>query len=72
MVRLIDLSDAERDHIMAKELPSFETRPWVEGPSLAELADEMAKRDVVFLGEEHGNAVGHLQQMQIVYHSLVH
>ena len=36
MVRLIDLSDAERDHIMAKELPSFETRPWVEGPSLAE------------------------------------
>ena len=36
MVRLIDLSDAERDHIMAKELPSFETRPWVTGPSLAE------------------------------------
>ena len=36
MVRLSDLSDAERDHIMAKELPSFAARPWVEGPPLAE------------------------------------
>ena len=36
MVRLADLSDAEREHIMAKELPSFETRPWVEGPPLFE------------------------------------
>lgn len=36
MVRLSDLSAAERDHIMAKELPSFATRPWVDGPPLAE------------------------------------
>ena len=36
MVRLSDLSDAERDHIMAKELPSFAARPWVEGPPRAE------------------------------------
>ena len=35
MVRLRDLSDAERDHIMAKELPSFDVQPWVEGPPLA-------------------------------------
>ncbi len=36
MVRLSDLSDAERTHIMAKELPSYADRPWVEGPPLAE------------------------------------
>jgi len=36
MVRLRDLSDAERDHIMAKELPTFDSEPWVEGPPLAE------------------------------------
>ncbi len=36
MVRLSDLSAAEREHIMAKELPAFDARPWVEGPPLAE------------------------------------
>ncbi len=36
MVRLRDLSDAERDHIMAKELPTYDAEPWVEGPPLAE------------------------------------
>lgn len=36
MVRLQDLSDAEREHIMAKELPTFDERPWVEGPPLSE------------------------------------
>ncbi|MEM7140758.1 MAG: glycine/sarcosine/betaine reductase selenoprotein B family protein [Actinomycetota bacterium] len=36
MVRLSDLSDAERGHIMAKELPAYEARPWVDGPPLAE------------------------------------
>lgn len=36
MVRLRDLSDAERDHIMAKDLPTFAATPWVEGPALAE------------------------------------
>ena len=36
MVRLKDLSDAERDHIMAKELPSYDAMPWVEGPPLDE------------------------------------
>lgn len=36
MVRLSDLSDAERDHIMAKPLPVFDRQPWVVGPPLAE------------------------------------
>lgn len=36
MVRLSDLSDAERQHIMAKELPEFDSRPWVDGPPLAQ------------------------------------
>ncbi len=34
MVRLRDLSEAEREHIMAKELPRFDSQPWVEGPPL--------------------------------------
>lgn len=36
MVRLHDLSDAEREHIMAKPLPSFDERPWVEARPLTE------------------------------------
>lgn len=36
MVRLSDLSDAERTHITAKELPTFGSEPWVDGPPLAE------------------------------------
>lgn len=36
MARLRDLSDAERDHIMGKELPSYDVTPFVEGPPLAE------------------------------------
>jgi D-proline reductase (dithiol) PrdB len=36
MVRLSDLSDAERTHIMAKELPTFGSEPWVDGPPLSE------------------------------------
>ena len=36
MVRLSDLSVAEREHIMAKELPHFDEHPWAEGPPLAE------------------------------------
>lgn len=36
MVRLSDLSEAERQHIMAKELPSYDSAPWVDGPPLAE------------------------------------
>ena len=36
MVRLSDLSDAERTHIMTKELPTFGSEPWVDGPPLAE------------------------------------
>ena len=34
MVQLNDLSTAERDHIMGKELPVYDTSPWVEGPPL--------------------------------------
>ena len=36
MVRLGDLSAAERDHIMGKELPTYDDVPWVEGPPLAD------------------------------------
>lgn len=36
MVRLSELSAAERDHIMAKELPSYDSTPWVDGPRLPE------------------------------------
>ena len=36
MVRLQDLSEVERDDIMAKDLPVFEDEPWVEGPLLPE------------------------------------
>jgi len=36
MVRLNDISALERDHILEKALPTYESRPWVEGPPLAE------------------------------------
>jgi len=36
MVRLADLEEWEREHILAKELPVYETTPWVEGGLLAE------------------------------------
>ena len=36
MVRLSDLSGVEREHIMAKELPSYGSTPWVAGPPLTE------------------------------------
>ncbi|MDZ7676684.1 MAG: glycine/sarcosine/betaine reductase selenoprotein B family protein [Acidimicrobiales bacterium] len=36
MVRLQDLSDAEREHIMGKALPSFAETPFVHGPPLSE------------------------------------
>jgi D-proline reductase (dithiol) PrdB len=36
MVRLQDLSDAEREHIMSKELPSYDSTPFVQGPPLAD------------------------------------
>lgn len=36
MVRLADLSAAEREHLRAKDLPRYDATPWVEGPPLAE------------------------------------
>lgn len=36
MVRLADLEEWEREHILAKELPVYDTSPWVKGPPLAE------------------------------------
>lgn len=36
MVRLRELSTAERDHIMGKELPAYDSTPWVDGPPLDE------------------------------------
>jgi len=36
MVRLRDLSDAERRHIMAKELPSYDSSPFIGGLPLIE------------------------------------
>lgn len=34
MVRLADLEPWEREHLLAKELPTYEDMPWVEGPPL--------------------------------------
>ncbi|PON16300.1 selenoprotein B glycine/betaine/sarcosine/D-proline reductase [Candidatus Entotheonella serta] len=36
MVRLIDLPDYEREHLLSKSFPPFQTQPWVTGPALAE------------------------------------
>lgn len=36
MVRLADLPAVEREHLLGKACDPFETRPWVEGPPLAE------------------------------------
>ena len=30
VVRLSEISEMERDHILAKELPVYESRPWAE------------------------------------------
>jgi D-proline reductase (dithiol) PrdB len=35
MVRLSDLSEVERTHIMAKACEPFATQPWVDGPLLS-------------------------------------
>ena len=34
MVRLADLEPWEREHLLAKALPTYDTTPWVEGPPL--------------------------------------
>lgn len=36
MVRLEKLSDGEREHLENLNCPTFETQPWVKGPSLNE------------------------------------
>ena len=36
MVRLNDISEAERAHLLAKDIPRYATTPWVEGPPLAQ------------------------------------
>ena len=36
MVRLRDLPENERAHLMERELKPFDTQPWVPGPSLAQ------------------------------------
>lgn len=36
MVRLSDTPDSLRPHLEALDCPSFDTAPWVEGPSLAQ------------------------------------
>ncbi len=36
MVRLNELSEAEREHLLGKALPAYETTPWVEGPPLSQ------------------------------------
>lgn len=36
MARLADLPDVEREHLEAKTCAPFDTRPWAEGPPLAE------------------------------------
>ena len=32
MVRLSDLAQAERDHLINLPCPTFDTQPWAEGP----------------------------------------
>ena len=36
MVRLNELPEHEREHLLSKECPPFSTQPWVTGPPLAE------------------------------------
>ncbi len=36
MVRLAELPDVEREHLLAKACAPFDSRPWTEGPPLAE------------------------------------
>lgn len=36
MVRLSDLPEDDRQHLLEKDCPAFETQPWVTGPPLAE------------------------------------
>lgn len=36
MVRLSDLPEEDREHLLAKPCPAFETQPWVTGPPLKE------------------------------------
>ncbi|MDH3604374.1 MAG: glycine/betaine/sarcosine/D-proline family reductase selenoprotein B [Candidatus Tectomicrobia bacterium] len=36
MVRLNELPEHERDHLLSKECPPFATQPWVTGPPLAQ------------------------------------
>ena len=36
MVRLADIPEIERAHLLAKACEPFDTRPWAEGPRLAE------------------------------------
>ena len=36
MVRLADMPEVERAHLLGKACDPFETRPWADGPPLAE------------------------------------
>lgn len=36
MVRLADIPEVERDHLLAKGCEPFDTRPWAEGPPLSQ------------------------------------
>ena len=36
MVRLTDILEDDRNHLLAKPCPKFEGEPWIEGPPLAE------------------------------------
>ena len=36
MVRLTDMLEDDRNHLLAKPCPKFEGEPWIEGPPLAE------------------------------------
>ena len=35
MVRLSDLAQAERDHLINLPCPTFDTQPWAEGPPIS-------------------------------------
>lgn len=52
MVRLIDLPDFERQHLLSKILQPFSTQPWVTGPPLAQRRVALITTAGLHLGDD--------------------
>ena len=50
MVRLADLEPWEREHILAKAVPAYDTTPWVEGPTMEPAYVDGAEPSAVWAG----------------------